>query len=421
MIFHIDGDAFFASCEQAVHPELRGKPVITGAERGIVSAASYEAKRLGVSRGVPLWEVKKRIPEAVIVASDYELYGMFSNRMFAIIRRWIDEVEEYSIDEAFGKGGYSLAECFARARHVCDDIYQLLGITVSIGIAQTKVLAKVGSKWEKPAGITACTETNRVAYLDKTHVGNIWGIGPATTSKLEHIGISTALEFSLLPLRVIATLFSRPIQDVWQELNGHQVFSVETTPSHKAHSIQKVKTFSPSSSDRGYILSQLFGNLENACIRARRHHLSPSVVGVYLRRADFRSQYDEARLPFQTASPIDIAPLVEKLFSQLIRASEQYRASGIVLACLKGEQAYQQSLFLYERVAHERSHRLFQSIDALDERYGKHTVQLGRSFIARKKGSHEGVRNVKPIRSTIRLFGETVRQRLSYPFFYVRV
>src|SRR3990172_3256646 len=100
-IVHIDGDAFFASCEQAVHPEYRDKPVVTGKERGIVAAASYEAKAKGVSRGVPLWEVKKLCPDAIILPSDYEKYSIFSKRMFAILRRFTPLVEEYSIDEAF--------------------------------------------------------------------------------------------------------------------------------------------------------------------------------------------------------------------------------------------------------------------------------------------------------------------------------
>src|SRR3989338_6077394 len=87
-IVHIDGDAFFASCEQAVHPEYRGKPVVTGKERGIVAAASYEAKAKGVSRGVPLWEVKKLCTDAIILPSDYETYSLFSKRMFQILRRF---------------------------------------------------------------------------------------------------------------------------------------------------------------------------------------------------------------------------------------------------------------------------------------------------------------------------------------------
>ncbi|MGZ3607467.1 MAG: Y-family DNA polymerase, partial [Syntrophales bacterium] len=100
-IIHIDGDAFFTSCEEAIHPELKGKPIITGGERGIVACASYPAKRLGIKRGVPLHEARALCPELIILPSDYETYSLFSRRMFNIIRRFTPQVEEYSIDEAF--------------------------------------------------------------------------------------------------------------------------------------------------------------------------------------------------------------------------------------------------------------------------------------------------------------------------------
>jgi DNA polymerase-4/DNA polymerase V len=100
-ILHVDGDAFFTSCEEAIHPELRGKPIITGGERGIVACASYAAKILGVKRAVPLHEAKKICPNLIILPSYYETYSLFSLRMFAILKRYTPDVEEYSIDEAF--------------------------------------------------------------------------------------------------------------------------------------------------------------------------------------------------------------------------------------------------------------------------------------------------------------------------------
>src|SRR5512135_183313 len=157
-IMHIDADAFFASCEQAIHPELRGRPVITGKERGIVAAASYEAKACGVQRGVRLWDVKKLCPDAVILPSDYETYSLFSVRMFEILRRFSPDVEEYSIDEAFVDltglrrayhGPYGLI-----AKKMQKIIEKELGLSVSVGVSLSKVLAKIGSKHRKTHGIT---------------------------------------------------------------------------------------------------------------------------------------------------------------------------------------------------------------------------------------------------------------------------
>jgi DNA polymerase-4 len=100
-IIHVDGDAFFSSCEEAIQPDLRGKPVITSGERGIVACASYAAKALGIKRGVALHEAKRICPELVVLPSDYETYSLFSRRMFNIMRRFTPQMEEYSIDEAF--------------------------------------------------------------------------------------------------------------------------------------------------------------------------------------------------------------------------------------------------------------------------------------------------------------------------------
>ena len=157
-IVHVDGDGFFAACEVARDPSLRGKPVVTGAERGIVSAATYEAKALGISRGIRLSEVKKICPEAIILSSDYELYSLYSLRMNEIMRRYTPEVEEYGIDECFGditgmrRVHHMDYEAIAKA--IKDDLQRELDITFSVGLSCTKVLAKIGSKYAKPNGLT---------------------------------------------------------------------------------------------------------------------------------------------------------------------------------------------------------------------------------------------------------------------------
>ncbi|MGH7141204.1 MAG: DNA polymerase Y family protein, partial [Minisyncoccia bacterium] len=151
-ILHIDGDAFFASCEVAKNPKLRGKSVITGKERGIVSAATYEAKALGVTRGMRLSDVRRICPDAVILPSDYETYSIFSARMYSIVRRYTPAVEEYSIDECFADltgMRRSLHMSYPQiAERIKEELDRELGMTFSIGLSATKVLAKVGSKWK---------------------------------------------------------------------------------------------------------------------------------------------------------------------------------------------------------------------------------------------------------------------------------
>ncbi|MBF0559158.1 MAG: DNA polymerase IV, partial [Nitrospirae bacterium] len=199
-ILHIDADAFFASCEQAIHPELKGRPVITGKERGIVAAASYEAKARGVKRGMRLFEVKKVCPDVVILPSDYETYSLFSLRMFEILKRFSPDVEEYSIDEAFVDltglrrsfhGPYEII-----AGQMQRTVQTELGITVSVGVSLSKVLAKIGSKHRKPHGLTMIPGGDIHLYLDRLHVENVWGIGRNTAAFLGKFGITTALQFA---------------------------------------------------------------------------------------------------------------------------------------------------------------------------------------------------------------------------------
>jgi DNA polymerase-4/DNA polymerase V len=185
-IVHIDGDAFFTSCEEAIHPELKGKPLITGGERGIVACASYAAKKLGIKRGVPLHEARKICPGLIVLPSDYETYSLFSRRMFSIMRRFTPDVEEYSIDEAFGDitgMRRALRSSYEEiALNMKKEIEKELGITVSVGLSITKVLAKVASKHQKPAGITVIKGKNIAEYLCDFPEEKISGIAPATTN-----------------------------------------------------------------------------------------------------------------------------------------------------------------------------------------------------------------------------------------------
>src|SRR5512139_2679696 len=308
-ILHLDADAFFASCEQAIHPELRGRPVITGKERGIVAAASYEAKGRGVQRGMRLFEVKKVCPDAVILPSDYETYSLFSLRMFEILRRFSPDVEEYSIDEAFVDltglrrsfhGPYGLI-----AKKMQDTIETELGITVSVGVSLSKVLAKIGSKHNKPHGLTIIPGRDIHIYLEKLPVEKVWGIGPNTAAFLGKFGIKTALQFAGKDEGFIRKHLSKPYQEIWHELNGRSVYQVVSESKSSYQSISKTKTFTPPSGDVTFVFAQLSKNLENACIKARRYRLSATRLVIFLRTQAFRDTGVEIKLGRATAYPID--------------------------------------------------------------------------------------------------------------------
>jgi DNA polymerase-4 len=348
-IMHIDADAFFASCEQAVHPELRGRPVICGKERGIVAAASYEAKAKGVSRGVRLSDVKKLCPDAVILPSDYETYSLFSVRMFEILRRFSPDVEEYSIDEAFVDltglrrsfhGPYeSIAEKMRAA------VRQELGITVSAGVSLSKVLAKIGSKHKKPDGLTMIPGRDIHRYLETLPVGKVWGIGPNTAAFLNKHGITTALQFARKDERFIEQALSKPFREIWDELNGRSVYPVVVESKDSYQSISKARTFTPPSREKTFVFAQLAKNLENACIKARRYKLAAARLIVFLRKQDFTSSGVELKLSRPTAYPVELFGPLRQGFDQVYEPRTPYRQTGVVLAGLVSESGTQYTLF----------------------------------------------------------------------------
>ncbi len=179
-IAHIDADAFFVSCEQARQPKLKGKPVVTGKERGIVSCVSYPAKARGIKRGVRLFEARQICPDLIILPSDYETYSLYSERIFTIIRRFTPEVEEFSIDEAFcdltGLRRMYRVSYPRIARTIKETIQKELDITVSVGLSLSKALAKICSRHQKPDGFTALPGFHLHEFLKDTSLEMVCAI-----------------------------------------------------------------------------------------------------------------------------------------------------------------------------------------------------------------------------------------------------
>ena len=423
-ILHVDADAFFASCEQAIHPELRGRPVITGKERGIVAAASYEAKARGVQRGTRLSDVKKICPDAVILPSDYETYSLFSMRMFGILRCFSPDVEEYSIDEAFVDltglrrsfhGSYGMI-----AEKIQYEIEKELGITVSIGVSLSKVLAKIGSKHNKPHGLTIIPGRDIHLYLQNLPVGKVWGIGPNTSAFLNKHGITTALQYAGKDEKFIKKYLSKPYLEIWHELNGRSVYPVVTESKSSYQSISKTKTFTPPSTDEAFIFAQVSKNLENACIKARRYRLAATRLIVFLRRQDFRDFGMEIKLSLPSAYPVCLMGLLKEGFSQVYKPNTLYRQTGVVLAGLVADDGSHYTLF-DDVTKIEKMARIYEAVDSLSWKYGKHTVQHGSSLLTKKQAQHEGDRGDVPVRKTETFKGENKRQRLGLPVMHIKV
>ncbi|HPQ07071.1 MAG TPA: DNA polymerase IV [Syntrophales bacterium] len=420
-VLHIDADAFFTSCEEALHPELRGRPVVTGAERGIIACASYAAKGLGIKRGVPIGEAKRICPSLVVLPSDYETYSLFSRRMFAVMRRFSPQVEEYSIDEAFVDltGLRRLHRCSYEtlAGRIKGEIEREVGISVSAGLSLTKVLAKVGSRYRKPGGLTVIPGREIPSYLRDLPVEKVWGIGPATTALLNKMGVATALDFARLPEGLVRRRFTKRGAEIWRELRGEAVYEVSAEEKGSYASISKMKTFAPPTADGDYLFAHLTRNLESACLKARRYRLAAARLVAVLRRADFRDRAGEAVLDRPSNYPLELVEVLRGLFEGLYEKGSSYRATGVVLMDLRPDSPLQLSLF-DDPPRVERVSLLYRALDEINGRYGKHTVHLASSHLLEVRGA--GRRGEGTARQRTRFFGETARRHLGLPVLHLR-
>lgn len=417
-ILHVDGDSFFAACEVAKDPRLRGKPVVTGKERGIVSACTYDLKARGIKRGMRLDEVRKIAPDAIVLPSDYETYSLFSERMYSIVRRYTPMVEEYSIDECFadltGMRRVNRMNYRDMAHSIKQELKTELDMTFSIGLSATKVLAKLGSRFKKPDGFTAIPLNESQKYLEKTDIDDVWGIGPNTAAYLRKFGVHTALQFRNRDEAWVRSTLSKPYFELWRELNGEVSFELNTEGRESYQSIQKTKTFTPPSRNRKFVFSQLSKNVENACIKARRWSLTTESIFFFLKTQEFKYHGCEIKLPYQTAAPQDVLKAITEHFDKVWHPRSLYRATGVTLMKLKPAGSGQLDLF-GEVKKSEGLARIFESVDELSEKYGKHVVYLGSSFDAMTHNAHLGARGDFAKRTQDLFKGETFRRRLGLP------
>lgn len=417
-IAHIDCDAFFTSVEQALHPELKGRPVVTGKERGIVACASYEAKALGVKRPMKLYEARRLCPSLICLPSDYETYSLYSKRMFEIIRRFTPNVEEYSIDEAFTelsglrrvyRTGYSEI-----AWKIKQTIQKELGLTVSVGLSASKTLAKIASKEKKPNGFMIVRARELHEYLPGVALERVCGFGPNTVQWLKKNGVHNVWQYVSKPEAWTRKLLGKIGAELWHELRGEAVYPLVLEEKHDYASIGKCKTFTPPSSDKEFVHAQLLRNFESAFIKLRRHKLCAKAMAVYLRQQDFRSVGIEAEFDRGTSSTLDASALLNQLFEKIFKPGQLYRLTGLMLSKLSADDKIQYLLF--DDMPRIRSlKRLDQVIDQANAKYGKHALFLGPGLWLGKHRQHLTERGDMAKRKTELLKGETFRQHLGIP------
>ncbi len=404
MIAHLDVDAFFASVLQRTHPALKGKPLLAlGMGGGCVIAASYEAKAQGVKTGMPLAEARKLCPHAIVRPSDFAETLRASRQIEEIIGRHCPVIQQYSIDEWFLDlttivGGIP-ADLTQWARALQTRIRQSTDMSVSLGIAESKILAKMASDYRKPGGVTVIFsstpppfdhaqgrreegEIPLANFLRHRKATDIPGIGAARQVHAEAHHWETAWDIAQADPETIRRLFGRPGLELQRELLGACIDTVrnDTAPPR---SISRCRSFPPSV-DPSFLQAFLLQHLAYCTLTMRRHALQCRSLGVWIRDGQYRHHALRLRLPRALRTEEMLLPYALSLLQRLTKRHPRATQVGLALTDLTPEGPAQLSLFTPPQkvLADER---LQSSLDMLRARFGRECILRGSQLPAHRK------------------------------------
>jgi DNA polymerase-4 len=375
VIAHLDFDAFFAAVEENRDPSLRGKPVIVGGgERGVVSTANYVARRYGIHSAMPLRTARRLCPHGVYLTGHHQLYYEYSRRLVDMLDQYSPLVEKMSLDEAYVDltGTEALFGSPVRtARLIQQRVADELGLSISVGVATNKLIAKVASDYHKPAGFTVVRPGQEADFLAPLPVERLPGVGPVLLAQLHDRGVSTVGDLARVPPQLLRLSFGE-----WGELLAHSARGEDlrrVTPYEEVKSISREHTFEEDVSDVGLLESTLIALTEDVCRRLRRKRLEARTVTVKIRYSDFVTHTCSRTL--HRALDVDEAFFEEvlALFRQGRRRRYHLRLVGVGLSNLV-PRAWQDDLFDQELPL---LRELDLKLDTIREKYGKDAVRRG--------------------------------------------
>ena len=343
-ILHVDMDAFFAAVEQRDRPELRGQPVIVGADprggrgRGVVSTASYEARRFGVGSAMPISEAWRRCPHGVYVHPDMAKYARESERIMEIFHRFTDLVEPVSIDEAFLDVTGS-----ARAMGTGDEIGRKLKeailretqLTASVGVAPSKLVAKVASDMKKPDGLVVVPAGTEAVFLAPLPVRRLWGVGPKMEETLARLGVVTIGDLARLDPGRLERRLGTHGHDLQKLARGEDDRDV-VAEGAEAKSLGQEHTYGQDTSDRERLRATLLQIADGVAERLRAHGLRARTVTLKYRDEDFRTTTHARTLKEATDSGNALFRVASELFAEVHRG-KKVRLLGIYASHFGGE------------------------------------------------------------------------------------
>ena len=384
MIGVVDCNNFFVSCERVFAPQLIGRPtVVLSGNDGCVIARSNEAKAMGIAMGIPFFKVKGLVESGQLnaLSSNYALYGDMSRRVMSVIRRHVPQMEQYSIDECFIVLPESEDDA-AFGRHLSQIVERWTGIPVSIGVAPTKTLAKLASRFaKKHKGYRGCclidTPEKRRRAMELTDLRDVWGIGRKSVAKLEQMGLHTAWQFASSSRQQVKQLMGVSGEETWRELNGESVLQFAVPTPRK--SIQSTRSFShPICTAR-----ELHTALANFCAQVaeklRKERSSARIIGIFLSTDRFNPNTPFIQrtavhsFDVATADPREFSAATRRLLSTIYTDGLPAKRAGVWVDGIE-HAAVQRGLF--DNVDRDRQQRLLQAMDSVTHKMGRDSLRL---------------------------------------------
>lgn len=374
-ILHVDMDAFYAAVEQRDRPAIRGQPVVVGADprgRGVVCAASYEARRFGIRSAMPIGEAYRRCPHAVFLPVDMSKYVRVSGELMDILESFTPLVEPLSLDEAFldVTGSTLLAgSAIEIARRIKTRVLAEVGLTASAGVAPNKFIAKIASDLEKPDGLVEVAPRGEAAFLRDLPIARLWGVGPVSAAALEAMGVRTIGQLARVPLGVLRERFGTSGAHLHALALGEDDRPV--VPWHDPKSIGAEETFERDTSQVGRLRVTVAAHAERVAAELRAQRLRGRTVTLKVRFADFRTLTRRVTTDVPTADEGEIFQRAWTAFAQVERR-QPIRLIGLSVSGLSADSDPRQ-LPLFGVV--DRSERLGRVTDELRARFGPGAVR----------------------------------------------
>lgn len=380
VIFHADMDAFFVSVEELFDPSLKGKAVVVGGapdQRGVVSAASYEARKFGIHSAMPLVTAKRLCPHAIFLPGRREKYAECSRRVEQIFLTYTPAVEMVSIDEAyldFTGSGRLYGNPLQLAHRLRSEIEQKTGLSASIGISRTKLVAKVASDLAKPGGILRVLPGCEAALLAPLKIGKLPGIGKVTEKWLNELGVVTVAQLAGLGRQFLSARFGAWGESLFRKSQGLDTAHFEFHEEPK--SIGHEHTFDRDTSDVEEVRATLAHLAEKAAHRLRDHRMFASTITLKLRDLDFQTITRAVTLGEPTQLDRVILEQLFQLLKKNWHGRRKIRLLGVALSGL-GYGPQQEHLFQQE--SRDKMARLYEAADRIRDKFGSNSITSART------------------------------------------